>query len=297
MYIIVSASRTVTVIGTGVMGSAIARTLASAGHAVTVWNRTLARAETLRDAGAVVAGTLVEALESSEVIVMCVADHVAVDELMAVPGVAQVMSGRTLVQLTTGDAEDGRRGRQHADDGGFGFVVGAIIAYPRAVGTPQATILCAGQAAAFEACRELLSCLGDLQYAGEDPGLPGIIDGGLCSLLFATLVGFTHGAALAQQKGVHLDEFLRFARPYFRINLVEVLDETADRMQARNYGDTQSSVATSLNGLDNLVIALSQESGVDYEVMSAIKAVFQRAIDGGRGDEDVASLIEVFARG
>ena len=68
-------------------------------------------------------------------------------------------------------------------------------------------------------------------------------------------------------------------------------------MRAGDYADTQSSMATSLNGVENLVIALSQKSGVDYEVMSAIKSVFQRAIGAGHGDEDVASLIEVFAQG
>ena len=35
---------TVTVIGTGVMGSALARALAGAGHQVTAWNRTRSRA-------------------------------------------------------------------------------------------------------------------------------------------------------------------------------------------------------------------------------------------------------------
>ena len=43
---------TVTVIGTGVMGSALARALAGAGHQVTAWNRTRSRALPLASAGA-----------------------------------------------------------------------------------------------------------------------------------------------------------------------------------------------------------------------------------------------------
>ncbi len=45
-----------TLLGTGAMGSALARAWLAAGHPLTVWNRTSARTEPLAAAGATVAG-------------------------------------------------------------------------------------------------------------------------------------------------------------------------------------------------------------------------------------------------
>ena len=50
-----TAPRNVSVIGLGLMGSALAEALLNAGHEVTVWNRTPAKAEPLTSKGASVA--------------------------------------------------------------------------------------------------------------------------------------------------------------------------------------------------------------------------------------------------
>ena len=52
----------VAVIGTGIMGGGVARTLLREGFDVTVWNRTRAKAEPLADDGARVADTVAEAV-------------------------------------------------------------------------------------------------------------------------------------------------------------------------------------------------------------------------------------------
>ena len=97
-------------LGLGKMGAAIARHLVKGGEDLTVWNRTASRAEPLRDAGATLAGDVREAIEASGVTLMCVANQAAVAELLEGDGVVEALHGRTLVQLTTGTASDGRRG-------------------------------------------------------------------------------------------------------------------------------------------------------------------------------------------
>uniref|UniRef100_UPI0013026769 NAD(P)-binding domain-containing protein n=2 Tax=Streptomyces TaxID=1883 RepID=UPI0013026769 len=51
-----------TLLGTGAMGTALARAWLAAGHPVTVWNRTAARAEALAAEGATVAATAAAAV-------------------------------------------------------------------------------------------------------------------------------------------------------------------------------------------------------------------------------------------
>src|SRR5437879_11244168 len=102
-----AAESTVTVVGAGVMGSALAAAFLAGERPVTVWNRTSSRAEPLREAGAALADSLADAVRASDVTVMCVADQAAAAELLDQTDVRAGLRGKTLVQLTTGTPADG----------------------------------------------------------------------------------------------------------------------------------------------------------------------------------------------
>ncbi len=288
-----STAADVTVIGAGAMGSAIAHALLAAGQNVTVWNRTREKLEPLRDAGAVRADSLPGAVGRTPVSVMCVSDQTAVAEVMDAPGVIEALRGRTLLQLTTGTALDGRRGKAFAQDHGIKYLTGALMAYPRSIGTSAAVILCAGEKPNFYACEPILSALGAVRYIGDDTGRPAAIDAALIAFFYGALAGFLHGAALARAEEIPMNDFLELALPYFRGFIAEAVAETGERLLTRDYSVPQSSMHTHLGGVDKLVIGASQAASVEHQMMSAIKGVFLRAIAEGRGDEDIASVIEV----
>ena len=64
--------RTVSMIGLGHMGTALASAIAGADHHLTVWNRSEAKCRALADRGAAVAESVGDAVSRSEVIVICV---------------------------------------------------------------------------------------------------------------------------------------------------------------------------------------------------------------------------------
>jgi 3-hydroxyisobutyrate dehydrogenase len=63
----------VAVLGTGIMGSAMARNLAHAGHEVRAWNRTRAKAEPLAADGVIVCDTAAEAIRDTAVTITAAA--------------------------------------------------------------------------------------------------------------------------------------------------------------------------------------------------------------------------------
>jgi len=71
---------TVAVLGTGIMGSAMARNIAGAGHAVRAWNRTISRAQPLADDGIEIAPTATAAVERADVVITMLFDGAAVAE-------------------------------------------------------------------------------------------------------------------------------------------------------------------------------------------------------------------------
>ena len=72
----------VSVLGLGLMGSALAEALLNAGHGVTVWNRTPGKAGSLTEKGANAAASAAEAFDASDVILVCVTNHAAVMEIV-----------------------------------------------------------------------------------------------------------------------------------------------------------------------------------------------------------------------
>ncbi|MBW4577952.1 MAG: NAD(P)-binding domain-containing protein [Tildeniella nuda ZEHNDER 1965/U140] len=90
------------VIGLGTMGSTLAQLLLQNGYRVTVWNRTIAKAKSLVQAGAVLAPNAAAAVSASPIIVVCVHDYSATNQILATKEVAAALAGRILIQLTTG---------------------------------------------------------------------------------------------------------------------------------------------------------------------------------------------------
>ncbi|MGL5502863.1 MAG: NAD(P)-binding domain-containing protein, partial [Aeromonas veronii] len=71
--------RHLSVIGLGAMGSALATTLLKAGHPVTVWNRSAAKAAPLQALGATLASSVGAAIATSDITLVCV-DNYAVSQ-------------------------------------------------------------------------------------------------------------------------------------------------------------------------------------------------------------------------
>jgi 3-hydroxyisobutyrate dehydrogenase len=89
--------------GTGKMGSAIARRLASLGHVVTVWNRTPARAQPLRDEGIGWAATPRELLRESDAVLTLLTDAQALDDVYRGPDglFGPEAAGQLFVEMST----------------------------------------------------------------------------------------------------------------------------------------------------------------------------------------------------
>lgn len=72
----------VAVLGTGLMGSGMARSLARSGLTVTAWNRTTAKARPLADAGIEVAEDVESAVRGADAVVTMLFDADAVEQVM-----------------------------------------------------------------------------------------------------------------------------------------------------------------------------------------------------------------------
>src|SRR5690606_24484422 len=83
-------------LGTGLMGEPMARRLLRAGHRVTAWNRTLAKAEPLAADGATVAQFPAAAVETAELVISILEDAAAVEDVLFARQAAESAPAGTL---------------------------------------------------------------------------------------------------------------------------------------------------------------------------------------------------------
>ena len=98
----------VTVIGLGNMGSALAQVFLENGCKVTVWNRSPEKAALLVEKGALLAPDAATAVADSSVVVMCVTNPSAAQQI--VHATASSFLGKLLVQFTTSMPQEARTG-------------------------------------------------------------------------------------------------------------------------------------------------------------------------------------------
>ena len=143
-------------IGLGVMGHPMAGHLARAGHTVTVYNRTLAKAQAwAAEYGGGFAATPRAAADGADFVFACVGND---DDLRAVTvghdgAFAGMKAGAVFVDHTTASAEVARELFAAAQGLGLHFVDAPVSGGQAGAVNGALTVMCGGDAAAFEAMK------------------------------------------------------------------------------------------------------------------------------------------------
>lgn len=288
-------SHTVSVIGLGDMGSALARAFLADSHSVTVWNRTAERAAPLVQAGAREAGSVAEAAEASDVTVMCVLDYGVGAGLLDGSNVAEKLRGKTLVQLTTGTPRQAREMESWTMQRGISYLDGAIMSYPSGVGKPDCTIVYAGPSAVFEAHKGLLGTLGgNSVFLGERVGDASTLDLSLLTFYFTAELGFLHGAALCESEGFSVDSYRETADALMPLLIADAA-KASDMILRRNYAGSEASMEICAAALGH-VRRFSDEAGVDRASIETVVGLAKRAIAAGFGGDEFPAVFEVLRK-
>ena len=282
----------VSVLGLGAMGLAIARLYVDAGYEVTLWNRTPGKADELVKQGAVLARSAQEALRASRVAVMCVYDYRAAEEILSAPGVAAAMDGRLLAQLTTGSPQDARDAQARAHSHGAAYLEGAIQAAPDQMGRPDTPLLVSGAQAVFDEAKPWLDVLaGGIGYLGEKVAAAATMDLATLSSIYGTMLGFLHGARVAEHEGFDVAEYGRIVAGIMP-TFAGFLEHEGAVIQSGDFAITQSPMRISVEATQR-ILQTAQASGINTEFPAFAAGLFQRADAAGLGGEELAALIKL----
>jgi 3-hydroxyisobutyrate dehydrogenase len=196
-------------VGLGVMGYPMAGHLVSAGHDVTVWNRSRERADAwlVGHPDGQVADTAREAAAAADLIMMCVGDDASVTQvLLADDGVlAGAAPGSIVVDHTTVAAVTARRAGHACTDRGVGFLDAPVSGGQAGAVNGTLTVMVGGSEDDFERAEQAMSA-----YSAKRRLLGAVGAGQLAKMvnqicIAGVVQGLAEGVAFAQRTGQDID--------------------------------------------------------------------------------------------
>ena len=282
-------------IGLGSMGAAIAANLIESGHEVHVFNRTPARAERLREAGARVATSPAAAARSADVVFTMVSDdaaHTAVT--FGEAGIATTLKpGAVHVSMSTISVAAAQDHATKYREAGLGFVSAPVFGRPDAAAARKLFIMAAGADEHLKIAVPLLETLGQsVGIVGADPSQASLVKLIGNFMLSAIIETLGEACAVAGKAGIdpmHLVELLTsatFNAPPYKIYGPLIASQ---RFQPAGF-------ALPLGQKDNrLMLEAAESLGVPLPLASLVHDRFLRLRSEGLGAESDWSAVALCA--
>jgi 3-hydroxyisobutyrate dehydrogenase len=279
-------------LGTGRMGAQLIRRLLAADHDVSVFNRTLAKAQPLAAHGAKVVDSASD-LASCEIVFVMVGT--SEDLIDAVLGAGGLLSGEAapsiLVDCSTVSADASAQVRAEAEARGTALLAAPVMGNPRVARAGKLTLAVSGPRAAFDEAEPYLNLLGaGSTYVGQGE-LARIVK--LCHNLFLGTVAQSMAeiTVLAEKSGVSRQAFLACINS-------SVMGSLFTRYKTPAYVNldfTPTFTAALLRKDFDLGLAAAREREVPLPVASLVHQIVQGLVGRGHGGQDFATLLQLEA--
>jgi 3-hydroxyisobutyrate dehydrogenase len=276
-------------IGLGVMGQPMALRLARAGTPLVVWNRTVARCEPLREAGASVAATPAEVFRRARTVILMLADDAAIDAVLCrgTQRFADQLGGRTIVHMGTTAAGYSRALEADVERAGGRYVEAPVSGSRGPAEEGRLVAMLAGQEGPVAGVRPLLAPLCHQAFAC------GAVPGALLMKLAVNIFLITQVTGLAE--AYHFADRHNLDRSLF----LDVLDagpmaSTVSRAKAAKLLKHDFSVqAGILNVLENnrLIAEQARSSSLASPLLDVCHTLYGETAALGYGDADMAAVL------
>lgn len=280
----------ITVIGLGLMGSALARAFQNADHSLTVWNRTSAKMQPFIDDGITAAGDVEAAISASPVVVVCIDNYQLSSAIFNSDNVAPLLQGRTVVQLSTGTPKQAGDAETWMSAHKVDYLDGALLCGPNDIGDKKTQILLCGKEETYAQTIGLLSCLGgNIQYLGANIRAASTLDLAWLCESYGLFLAVSHGARICESEGVTVDQYASlFPRgSEFR--------RYAELIHSADFSHPSATLRIWRSALQPL-LEQGKDADINAEFPGYMDNLLRRAEESGFGEENVMAIVKVLRR-
>ena len=281
-------------IGLGQMGGAIALNLVKAGHSVTVYNRTRAKAEALAAQGAKIAESPADALRQPVLITM-LADDAAIEGVLFGDGngLAAMGQGAVHISMSTISVALSERLTEAHRNAGQAYVAAPVFGRPEAAAAAKLFVVAAGPDAQLKRCQPLFDAIGQRTFVvGDKPSAANLVKLSGNFLLAAVIECLGEAFALTRKGGVDPKLYLEiltstlFSAPAYKTYGTIIANQ--------QYEPAGFKMTLGLKDI-RLALAAADALAAPMPVASLVHDHFLTGVARGEGDSDWAALARLAA--
>ena len=276
----------VAVLGTGIMGSAMARNLVSAGLRTTIWDRSSTATAPLSDAGALVAASPAEAVHDAQVVITMLPTADVVTSVIFDSGVAEALPGGAAwaqmgtIGLAETTAISSRLGELRPD---VMFVDAPVSGSKGPAEAGQLLILASGPPAAAAAVRPVFSAIGRRTVWLGEAGQGSRMKLAVNAYMSILIEGVAEALELADRLGID-DSKLAEAIAGGPLD-APIADAKLHKMEQGDFAP-EFPLEWALKDVD---LAIGAAGDDELPLLAALSRQWRAAVDAGHGREDVSA--------
>ena len=280
---------TIALLGTGLLGRAIAERLQSVGHSVTVYNRTTSKALPLQACDITVVTRPEQAMAPADCVVLMLADAAAIRAVLLTPASLAVLRGKTVIQMGTIAQEESVALQAEIERVGGSYCEAPVLGSLAEAQAGTLFVMVGGTEGQFVQWGPLFRSLSREPRLVGPVGKAASLKLALNQLIAAEISAFALSLGLVQRAGVPVDTFMAILRE--SALFAPAFEKKLPRLLTRDYQHPNFSTRHLLKDVE---LFLKEASGYELTTngLEGIRPVLERTIAQGLGEADYASVYE-----
>ncbi|MCE6234853.1 NAD(P)-dependent oxidoreductase [Acinetobacter pittii] len=284
---------TIGFVGTGIMGLPMAMHLLKAGHQIKVWNRTLSKADSLKEAGAQVCFDLEQVGKDVEFLICILSDGKTCDEILFKEhgATSKLKPESTVIVMSSIPVEVAQAQSEKCRERGFKYLDAPVSGGEKGAKNASLAIMVGGDAKTFSQAETILSAM----------GRPILVGGAGCGMLAklvnqmivaTTIATVSEGLLLAIKAGADPIKLKQALTGGFADS--PILQQHGERMLSRNFKPG----GTARNQHKDIHTAVSYAKSLELNlpVAQQVSQLFENMLAAGDGELDHSGLIRELER-
>jgi 3-hydroxyisobutyrate dehydrogenase len=280
----------IALLGTGLLGGAIAERLHDNGLSIVAYNRTVSKTRSLQLQGIAVSANLEDAISRARGIILVLTDVGAIRSLLLNPSCSPRLAGRTVIQMGTIGPDESLALQRDLGDFGADYLEAPVLGSLSEAKAGTLLVMVGATAEQFEKWDFVWTALSRHPRLIGPVGRAAALKLALNQLIAAQVAAFSLSLGAVQKSGIDTDSFMAVLRE--SALFAPTFDKKLPRLLGRQYDNPNFSVAHLLKDL-RLFGRLAAALRLRSESVDGVRILLESAIHGGLQDLDYSVLYEV----
>jgi len=276
-------------VGTGMLGEAVGLHLLESGHSLTAYNRAKSKTTNLEKNGATIAGTPKNVAESSELVITCVKDADAVEQILFSQNgiVAGKHDDLTVAEMSTINPSSAIQNSKRLGEEGINSLEIPVMGGPNVAIHGQLVLMASGDRDVFDKYKEVFDTIANKTFFLGKSGSAHSIKIAMNLQISLLALALSEGITLTRKAGFDPEKFLEILNStYFKTGMSE---NKAHKMIKDEFEPTFT-LKNLKKDLD-IITETAKEFGAVLPMAERANEIYAEAVKAGLGEIDYTGIL------